>query len=68
VPAAAELPAMPSYGYRLMCEFYDPKELLAEAARAEAAGFDFITFNLLLAALEVARVPRFVVAVRAVRP
>src|SRR5207244_10248992 len=27
VPAAAELPAMPSYGYSLMCELYDPNEL-----------------------------------------
>ena len=36
---------MPSYGYSLMCELYDPNELLAQAARAEAAGFDFITIS-----------------------
>jgi G6PDH family F420-dependent oxidoreductase len=45
VPAAAELPAMPSFGYSLMCELYDPNELLAQAARAEAAGFDFVTIS-----------------------
>jgi hypothetical protein len=33
---------MPSYGYSLMCELYDPNELLAQAAGAEAAGFDFL--------------------------
>src|SRR2546423_935574 len=36
---------MPSYGYSLMCELYDPNELLAQAARAEAAGFDFLTIS-----------------------
>jgi hypothetical protein len=36
---------MPSYGYSLMCELYDPNELLTQAARAEAAGFDFITIS-----------------------
>jgi hypothetical protein len=36
---------MPSFGYSLMCEPYDPNELLAQAARAEAAGFDFITIS-----------------------
>jgi G6PDH family F420-dependent oxidoreductase len=36
---------MPSYGYSLMCELYDPNELLAQAVRAEAAGFDFLTIS-----------------------
>jgi alkanesulfonate monooxygenase SsuD/methylene tetrahydromethanopterin reductase-like flavin-dependent oxidoreductase (luciferase family) len=45
VSAAAELSAMPSYGYSLMCEPYDPNELLAQAVRAEAAGFDFLTIS-----------------------
>jgi alkanesulfonate monooxygenase SsuD/methylene tetrahydromethanopterin reductase-like flavin-dependent oxidoreductase (luciferase family) len=36
---------MPSYGYSLMCELYDPNELLAQAGRAEAAGFDFLTIS-----------------------
>jgi alkanesulfonate monooxygenase SsuD/methylene tetrahydromethanopterin reductase-like flavin-dependent oxidoreductase (luciferase family) len=36
---------MPSYGYSLMCELYDPNELLAQAARAETAGFDFLTIS-----------------------
>jgi alkanesulfonate monooxygenase SsuD/methylene tetrahydromethanopterin reductase-like flavin-dependent oxidoreductase (luciferase family) len=36
---------MPSYGYSLMCELYDPNELLAQASRAEAAGFDFVTIS-----------------------
>ena len=36
---------MPSYGYSLMCELYDPNELLAQAAHAEAAGFDFVTIS-----------------------
>ena len=36
---------MPSYGYSLMCELHDPTELLAQAARAEAAGFDFVTIS-----------------------
>ena len=36
---------MPSYGYSLMCELYDPNELLAQAARAEEAGFDFLTIS-----------------------
>ena len=36
---------MPSYGYSLMCELYGPNELLAQAARAEAAGFDFVTIS-----------------------
>ena len=36
---------MPSYGYSLMCELYDPNELLAQAERAEAAGFEFLTIS-----------------------
>jgi hypothetical protein len=36
---------MPSYGYNLMCELYDPNELLAQAARAEAAVLDFVTIS-----------------------
>jgi len=43
--AAADSSPMPSYGYSLMCELYDPNELLAQAARAEAAGFDFVTIS-----------------------
>jgi G6PDH family F420-dependent oxidoreductase len=44
-PVRGMLAAMPSYGYSLMCELYGPKELLAQAARAEAAGFDFVTIS-----------------------
>jgi hypothetical protein len=36
---------MPSFGYSLMCELYGPNELLAQAARAEEAGFDFVTIS-----------------------
>lgn len=36
---------MPSFGYSLMCELYGPNELLAQAARAEDAGFDFVTIS-----------------------
>ena len=36
---------MPSFGYSLMCELYGPSELLAQAARAEEAGFDFVTIS-----------------------
>jgi G6PDH family F420-dependent oxidoreductase len=36
---------MTSYGYSLMCELYGPNELLAQAARAEEAGFEFITIS-----------------------
>ena len=36
---------MASYGYSLMCELYGPKELLAQAARAEEVGFDFVTIS-----------------------
>jgi G6PDH family F420-dependent oxidoreductase len=36
---------MLSYGYSLMCELHDPNELLAQASRAEAAVFDFVTIS-----------------------
>jgi G6PDH family F420-dependent oxidoreductase len=36
---------MTSYGYSLMCELHGPNELLAQAARAESAGFDFVTIS-----------------------
>ena len=34
---------MTQYGYSLMCELYHPSDLLEQAARAEEAGFDFLT-------------------------
>jgi alkanesulfonate monooxygenase SsuD/methylene tetrahydromethanopterin reductase-like flavin-dependent oxidoreductase (luciferase family) len=36
---------MASYGYSFMCELYGPNELLAQAARADEAGFDFVTIS-----------------------
>jgi alkanesulfonate monooxygenase SsuD/methylene tetrahydromethanopterin reductase-like flavin-dependent oxidoreductase (luciferase family) len=36
---------MASYGYSLMCELHDPNDLLAQASRAEEAGFDFVTIS-----------------------
>jgi G6PDH family F420-dependent oxidoreductase len=36
---------MVSYGYSLMCELHGPNELLAQASRAEEAGFDFVTIS-----------------------
>jgi G6PDH family F420-dependent oxidoreductase len=36
---------MTQYGYSLMCEIHDPNELLRQAARAESAGFDFLTIS-----------------------
>lgn len=36
---------MPSFGYSLMCEEHHPTELVANAQRAEAAGFDFLTIS-----------------------
>jgi G6PDH family F420-dependent oxidoreductase len=36
---------MASYGYSLMCELHGPNELLAQASRAEEAGFDFVTIS-----------------------
>ena len=34
--------SVPSFGYSLMCELYGSNELLAQAARAEEAGFNRI--------------------------
>jgi G6PDH family F420-dependent oxidoreductase len=36
---------MAQYGYSLMCELYHPNDLLDQAARAEEAGFDFLTIS-----------------------
>jgi G6PDH family F420-dependent oxidoreductase len=36
---------MTEYGYSLMCELHHPNDLLAQAARAEEAGFDFLTIS-----------------------
>ena len=36
---------MTQYGYSLMCELYHPNDLLAQAVRAEQAGFDFLTIS-----------------------
>lgn len=36
---------MPSFGYSLMCEEHHPAELVANAQRAESAGFDFLTIS-----------------------
>jgi G6PDH family F420-dependent oxidoreductase len=36
---------MTQYGYSLMCELHHPNDLLAQAARAEQAGFDFLTIS-----------------------
>ncbi|CAA9507929.1 MAG: F420-dependent glucose-6-phosphate dehydrogenase [uncultured Solirubrobacteraceae bacterium] len=36
---------MTRYGYSLMCELHHPNELLAQARRAEEAGFDFLTIS-----------------------
>ena len=36
---------MTQYGYSLMCELYHPQDLLEQAARAEEAGFDFLTIS-----------------------
>ena len=36
---------MTQYGYSLMCELYHPNDLLEQAARAEEAGFDFLTIS-----------------------
>jgi G6PDH family F420-dependent oxidoreductase len=36
---------MTKYGFSLMCEFHDPRDLVEQAKRAEAAGFDFITIS-----------------------
>lgn len=36
---------MTRYGYSLMCELHHPNDLLAQAKRAEEAGFDFLTIS-----------------------
>src|SRR3954447_6637997 len=40
-----EAPLMAKYGYTLMCELHGPKELVAQAQAAEAAGFDFLVIS-----------------------
>jgi G6PDH family F420-dependent oxidoreductase len=41
----SKLAGMAQYGYSLMCELYHPNDLLDQAARAEEAGFDFLTIS-----------------------
>jgi G6PDH family F420-dependent oxidoreductase len=36
---------MTSFGFSLMCELHGPRELVQQAQRAEAAGFDFVTIS-----------------------
>jgi len=36
---------MTKYGFSLMCELHDPRDLVEQARRAEAAGFDFLTIS-----------------------
>src|SRR5918998_554158 len=36
---------MTSFGFSLMCELHDPRSLVQQAQRAEAAGFDFVTIS-----------------------
>src|ERR671933_706674 len=36
---------MTQYGFSLMCELHDPRSLVEQAKRAEAAGFDFVTIS-----------------------
>jgi G6PDH family F420-dependent oxidoreductase len=36
---------MTKYGFSLMCELHGPNDLLEQAKRAEAAGFDFVTIS-----------------------
>ena len=36
---------MTKYGFSLMCEFHHPNDLVEQAKRAEAAGFDFVTIS-----------------------
>jgi G6PDH family F420-dependent oxidoreductase len=36
---------MTRYGFSLMCELHDPRALVEQAKRAEAAGFDFVTIS-----------------------
>ena len=35
----------PKYGFSLMCEFHDPRDLVEQAKRAEDVGFDFVTIS-----------------------
>jgi G6PDH family F420-dependent oxidoreductase len=36
---------MTAFGFSLMCELHGPRELVQQAQRAEAAGFDFVTIS-----------------------
>jgi G6PDH family F420-dependent oxidoreductase len=36
---------MTEFGFSLMCELHHPKDLVEQAKRAEAAGFDFVTIS-----------------------
>jgi G6PDH family F420-dependent oxidoreductase len=36
---------MTSFGFSLMCELHHPRDLVQQAQRAEAAGFDFVTIS-----------------------
>jgi 5,10-methylenetetrahydromethanopterin reductase len=36
---------MTQFGFSLMCELHGPRDLVAQAQRAEAAGFDFVTIS-----------------------
>jgi G6PDH family F420-dependent oxidoreductase len=36
---------MTRFGFSLMCELHDPRSLVEQARRAEAAGFDFVTIS-----------------------
>jgi G6PDH family F420-dependent oxidoreductase len=36
---------MTRFGFSLMCELHDPRSLVEQAKRAEAAGFDFVTIS-----------------------
>jgi G6PDH family F420-dependent oxidoreductase len=36
---------MTKYGFSLMCELHHPSDLVEQAKRAEAAGFDFVTIS-----------------------
>jgi G6PDH family F420-dependent oxidoreductase len=36
---------VPSFGYTLMCEQHDPRDLVRRAVRAEEAGFDFLVIS-----------------------
>src|SRR3954452_14115439 len=36
---------MTRYGFSLMCELHDPRALVEQAKRAEAAGVDFVTIS-----------------------